>query len=55
MKKAVVIGFPDNPALQQVHIAQRIIARRAALSSMTAPQYIRSLLKAPAERRRRVG
>jgi len=53
--RAVVIEFPHDPALQQVHIAQRLIARRAALRGMTVPQYIRSLRKAPQERRRRVG
>jgi len=53
--KTVATEFPNDPALQQVHIAQRLIARRAALRGLTIPQYIRSLRKTPAERTRRVG
>ena len=53
--KAVATEFPNDPALQRVHVAQRLIARQAALKGMTIPQYIRSLRRAPAERRRRVG
>jgi hypothetical protein len=51
----VATEFPNDPALQRVHVAQRLIARQAVLSGMTIPQYIRSLRKAPAERRRRIG
>ena len=53
--KTVATEFPNDPALQRVHVAQRLIARQAALKGMTIPQYIRSLRKAPVERRRRVG
>ena len=53
--KTVATEFPNDPALQRVHVAQRLIARQAALKGMTVPQYIRSLRKAPVERRRRVG
>ena len=55
IRKTVASEFPNDPALQQVHIAQRLIARQAALEGMTIPQYIRSLRKSPAVRRRQVG
>ena len=55
IRKTVASEFPNDPALQQVHIAQRLIARQAASRGMTIPDYIRSLRKSPATRRRRVG
>ena len=55
IRKTVASEFPSDPALQQVHIAQRLIARQAALNGMTIPQYIRSLRSVTAARRRRVG
>jgi len=55
IRKTVASEFPNDPALQQVHVAQRLIARQAALEGMTIPQYIRSLRKVPVARRRRVG
>ena len=55
IRKTVASEFPNDPALQQVHIAQRLIALQAASRGMTIPDYIRSLRKSPAARRRRVG
>jgi hypothetical protein len=55
IRKTVASEFPNDPALQQVHIAQRLIARQAASRGMTIPEYIRSLRKSPTARRRRVG
>ena len=55
IRKTVASEFPGDPALQQVHIAQRLIARQAASKGMTIPDYIRSLRKGPAARRLRVG
>lgn len=55
IRKTVASEFPNDPALQQIHIAQRLIARQAASMGMTIPDYIRSLRKSPAARRRRVG
>ena len=55
IRKTVASEFPNDPALQQVHIARRLIARQAESRGMTIPEYIRSLRKNPAARRRRVG
>jgi hypothetical protein len=55
IRKTVASEFPNDPALQQIHIAQRLIARQAESRGMTIPEYIRSFRKSPAVRRRRVG
>ncbi|MCX6841982.1 MAG: hypothetical protein NTX53_06875 [candidate division WOR-3 bacterium] len=55
IRKTVASEFPSDPALQQIHIAQRLIARQAASRGMTIPDYIRSLRKSPAACRRRIG
>ena len=55
IRKTVASEFPNDPALQQVHITQRLTAREAASRGMTIPEYIRSLRKVPVARRRRVG
>jgi hypothetical protein len=55
IRKTVALEFPNDPALQQVHIAQRLIARQAESRGMTIPEYIRSLRRSPAVRRRRAG
>ena len=35
--------FPDNPALQQVHIARKILAKEAEYEGLSFHKYIRSL------------
>jgi len=34
--------FPDDPALQQVHIARKIISREAELEGINFLEYIKS-------------
>ncbi len=41
--KAVEAEFPHDPALQQVHIARRILAREAELAGMSLYNYLKQL------------
>ena len=43
IKKMVEEEFPNDPALQQVHIARKIIAKEAELKGMSFLEYIQSL------------
>jgi len=45
IKKVVEEEFPDDPALQQVHIARKIIAKEAELKGLSFLEYIKSLEK----------
>jgi len=45
IKKMVEEEFPNDPALQQVHIARKIIAREAKLKGLSFLEYIKSLRK----------
>jgi hypothetical protein len=45
IKKIVEREFPDDPALQQVHIARKIIAREAQLEGLSFIEYIKLLRK----------
>ncbi len=45
IKKMVEEEFPNDPALQQVHIARKIIAREADLKGLSFLEYIKSLRK----------
>lgn len=45
IKKMVEEEFPNDPALQQVHIARKIIAREAELKGLSFLEYIKSLRK----------
>jgi hypothetical protein len=45
IKKEVEKEFPADPALQQVHIARKIIAREAANKGLDFFDYIQSLSK----------
>jgi hypothetical protein len=45
IKKMVEKEFPNDPALQQVHIARKIIAKEAELRGMSFLEYIKSLRK----------
>jgi hypothetical protein len=52
IQRMVAREFPNDPALQQVHIARKIIAHEAELRGMTFPEYIISLRR-PAQHSRR--
>ena len=41
VRKAIEAKFPDDPDLQQVHIARKIIAREAELEGMSSLEYIK--------------
>jgi hypothetical protein len=45
IKKMVEEKFPDDPALQKVHIARKIIAKEAEHAGLSYLEYIRSLGK----------
>ena len=45
IKRVVKKEFPGDPALQQVHIARKIIAREAELEGLTFSEYIISQRK----------
>jgi hypothetical protein len=42
IKKMVKEEFPDDPALQQVHIARKIIAKKAEHAGLNYLEYIKS-------------
>ena len=42
VRKMIEAEFPDDPALQQVHIARKIIAREAELEGLSFLEYIKS-------------
>jgi hypothetical protein len=42
IKKMVEEEFPEDPALQQIHIARKIIAKEAELEGLTFLEYIKS-------------
>ena len=41
LKRAVEKEFPDDPALQQVHIARKIIAKEARLEGSSFFEYVK--------------
>jgi hypothetical protein len=45
IKKMMEREFPDDPALQQVHIARKIIAREAQLEGLSFIEYVKLLGK----------
>jgi hypothetical protein len=45
IRKLVEEEFPDDPALQQVHIVRKIIVREAEHEGLSFPDYIKSLGK----------
>ncbi len=45
IKKMVEEEFPEDPALQQVHIARKIIAREAEYEGLSYLEYIKSVVK----------
>jgi len=45
IRKAVEKEFLEDPALQQVHIARKIIAKEAQLEGLSFFEYVKSLGK----------
>ena len=45
IRKAVEKEFPEDPALQQVHIARKIIAKEAQLEGLSFFEYVKLLGK----------
>jgi len=45
IRRAVEEEFPDDPALQQVHIARKIIAKEAEFEGLSFLEYIKLLGK----------
>lgn len=45
IKRMIEKEFPNDPALQQVHIARKIIAREAELKGLSYIEYIKLLRK----------
>ena len=47
IKRAVEKELPDDPALQQVHIARKILAKEAEHEGLGFLEYIKSLRRQP--------
>ena len=45
IRKTVEKEFPGDPALQQVHIARRIIAKEAAHAGLSVAEYVKLLAR----------
>ena len=45
IKRVVEEEFPNDPALQQVHIARKIIAKEAELEGLNFLEYVKMLGK----------
>ncbi|MBW2039072.1 MAG: hypothetical protein JRI46_05660 [Deltaproteobacteria bacterium] len=45
IRRTVEKEFPDDPALQQVHIARKIIAKEAQLEGLSFFEYLKLLGK----------
>jgi len=45
IRKKIAEEFPDDPALQQVHIARKIIAREAELQGLSFLKYVKTVGK----------
>jgi len=45
IKKEIEIEFPNDFALQQVHIARKIIAKEAEIKGLTYFEYMKQLSK----------
>jgi len=45
IRKRIEEEFPDDPALQQVHISRKIISREAEHEGLSFLEYIKSLRK----------
>jgi hypothetical protein len=45
IKREIISEFPDDEALQQVHIARKIISLKAKASNLSYFDYVKSLVK----------
>jgi hypothetical protein len=45
IKRMIEEEFPEDPALQQIHIARKIIAKEAELKGLSFFEYIKSTRK----------
>jgi hypothetical protein len=45
IKKMVEKDFPDDPALQQVHIARKVLSREAEIAGLSFTEYIKLMQK----------
>jgi len=45
LKGIVEEEFPEDPALQQIHVARKIIAKEAELKRLTFFEYIKTIKK----------
>jgi cobalamin biosynthesis Co2+ chelatase CbiK len=45
IERMVEKEFPEDPALQQIHIARKIIAKEAELKGLTFLKYIKAMKK----------
>ncbi len=45
IRREVEEEFPNDPALQQVHIARKIISKEAEIGGLSLFEYIKSLRK----------
>ncbi|MCF7811519.1 hypothetical protein K9N50_11080 [bacterium] len=45
IQKAVEQEFPEDDALQQVHIARKILAKEAEIEGLSIIEYVKSLKK----------
>ena len=45
IKKMVEKDFPDDPALQQVHIARKVLSREAEIAGLSFIEYIKLMQK----------
>ena len=43
IKREVELEFPNDPAMQQVHIARKIIAKKAKKKGLTYLEYIKQI------------
>lgn len=43
IKAMVEKEFPGDPALQQVHISRKIIAKKAEIAGLSFPEYVKML------------
>ena len=43
VKAMIEKEFPNDPALQQIHIARKIISEKAKLTGLSFPEYVKLL------------
>jgi len=45
IRKMVEKDFPDDPALQQIHIARKVLSREAEIAGLSFIEYIKLMKK----------